>query len=646
MRLAFRAAIAFLSLAHASALAEPVAVDRPYPSSEQRAPCASYEPLRKPWFGDLHVHTAFSLDASTQDTRNRPRDAYRYARGEALGLQPYTEDGQPMRKSQLERPLDFAAVTDHAELLGEWKTCNTEGLPGYDSWVCRLYRNWPRGAFFWMNSTASRALRANFCGENGVHCLEASKGPWAEIQSAAEEAYDRSERCGFTSFVAYEWTGAAGLGNNFHRNVIFRNAEVPELPSSFVDSPELLQLWDALSSGCSDAGGRCEVIVIPHNSNLGGGMMFETVHEDGTPISLAEAEGRRRYESLVELMQHKGESECMLTGSSPDELCGFEKLTDNSFGGRYVTWLTGAPEPRQFVREAMKEGLGVEARTGVNPFRYGFVASTDTHLATPGLVAESASYPGHGGAGTPTDGELPKGLPDSPEFNPGGLAVLWAEENTRDSLFEAMRRREAYGTSGPRIVTRFFGGSEIPEDWCELRERVAAGYAKGVPMGGVLPAQSKANAPRFAVSAVRDVGTTRSPGTQLQRIQVVKGWRAADGELHERVVEVAGDKDNGASVDLATCATEGEGFDQLCGVWSDPDFDPKEHAFYYSRVVENPTCRWSHRVCLAAGVRCEDPSTIGEGFEACCDGETPQVIQERAWTSPIWYSPPSSGDES
>jgi len=612
------------------------------PAGERREPCAHRDPLRTPYFGDLHVHTQLSLDASTQGTRNRPSDAYRFARGEQLGIQPTDAAGKPMRSVQLVRPLDFAAVTDHAELIGEWNICNTPGLPGHDSWVCRIYRRWPRVAFFWMNYTAAKGQRHGFCGEGGANCLDAARTPWNEIRDAARAANDRTADCSFTTFLGYEWTGAVGPGNNFHRNVIFRNHVVPELPISFIDAPELSQLWSRLRSECTEAGGGCDAVVIPHNSNLSGGVMFQTVRKDGSAITLEDALERARFETLVEVMQHKGQSECMLGNGSEDELCGFESLAMSNFSGRYLPWLAKPPTPRQFVRNALKEGLAQEARIGVNPFKYGLVASTDTHIATPGLVAESASYPGHGGAGTPVGTELPTGLPDAIDFNPGGLAVLWAEENSRDALFEAMRRREAYGTSGPRIIVRFFGGWSYPGDLCESPDFAATGYALGVAMGGDLPpAKPPAGrrGPLFAVSALRDPGIPGQPGTPLQRLQIIKGW--VDGsEIREKVYDVAGTPDNGAGVDLDTCVPTGAGHDGLCTVWEDPDFDAAQHAFYYARVVENPTCRWSQKLCKARGVRCGDPASIGEGFEACCAPDHRPVIQERAWTSPIWYRPP------
>ncbi|MFQ5417647.1 MAG: DUF3604 domain-containing protein [Myxococcota bacterium] len=607
----------------------------------ERPRCARYQPLRAPYFGDLHVHTQFSLDASTQGTRNRPADAYRFARGQSLGIQPYDPDGRPLRTVRLARPLDFTAVTDHAELIGEWNICNTPGLPGHGALVCRIYRRWPRAAFFWMNFTAARGERAGFCGDGGAVCLDASRAPWRETREAAAAANDRSTDCSFTTFVGYEWTGAAGVGNNFHRNVIFRNEHVPDLPASFIDAPRLDQLWARLRRDCTDAGIGCDAVVIPHNSNLSGGMMFQTVRADGRAITAEDARERARFETLAEITQHKGESECMLGMDTEDELCNFEKLAMAAFHHRYVPLLAEPPTPRQFLRNALKEGLAQEQRLGVNPFHYGFIGSTDTHLGTPGLVAESASYPGHGGAGAPVGDTLPAGLPDDIDFNPGGLAVLWAEENSREALFGAMKRREAYGTSGPRMIVRFFGGWDYSADLCDDPAFAARGYARGVPMGGDLPRASGQRAPVFAVSALRDSGAPGEPAASLERVQIVKGWLEG-ADLRERVYDVAGGRDPRAAVDPRDCEPGAGGHAALCAVWRDPDFEPGERAFYYVRVIENPSCRWSQRVCNARGVRCDDPATIGAGLEACCSPEHRPILQERAWTSPIWYRPPAS----
>jgi len=610
---------------------------RAFASTESREPCARHDPLRAPFFGDLHVHTSFSQDASTQGTRNGPRDAYRFARGEELGLQPYDAQGRPLRRLKLERPLDFTAVTDHAELIGEVEICRTPGLAGHDSWPCWIYREYPRVAFFLMNLKSSMRdpSRFAFCGEGGRLCLDAARVPWQEIQAAAEGAYDRSSACRFTSFVGYEWTGSVDT-NNLHRNVIFRNERVPELPISFYEAASAEALWQALREGCLERGSGCDLIVVPHNSNLSNGLMFETVRPDGAPITAQDARTRAELERLVEVMQHKGDSECRLAPDATDELCGFEKLSYANFGQKYFRWFASEADPAGFVRNALGSGLEQEQRLGANPFKYGIIAGTDTHLGTPGAVSERA-HPGHGGAGAPAARELPRGLPDDVEFNPGGLAVIWAEENSRDALFEAMRRREVYGTSGPRHVVRFFGGWELPADLCESPGLVATGYAKGVPMGADLPPRA-ASAPVFAVSALRDPGTPGEPGGALQRIQIVKGW-LENGVARERVFEVAGDPDNGASVDLASCEPRGPGADSLCRVWRDPEFDANARSFYYARVVENPSCRWSTWVCNAKRVDCSRPDGVPEELAVCCDASVAKTVQERSWTSPIWYTP-------
>ncbi|NQX88864.1 MAG: DUF3604 domain-containing protein [Halioglobus sp.] len=619
------------------------AVSEDIAQSEQREPCANVYPLKYPFFGDLHVHTRFSLDASTQGTRTTPAQAYRFARGERIGIQPWTEDGKALRSMQLTRPLDFAMVSDHAELIGEVQMCNTETEEGHNSWECILYRNWPRGAYYLFNTMASVVgSHLGLCGERDQLCLRASLVPWRDTQAAAEHYYDRSAACTFTTFIGYEWTALdAYTGGNLHRNVVFRNAQVPTLPASFIEHPSASALWASLDATCIQSDSDCDALVIPHNSNMSAGLMFNGLTDDGDPMDPEYAATRARFEPLVEIMQHKGASECFFeVGVTEDELCAFEQYDKNNIAGLPV-----APGPDTgFTRWALADGLLLQQQVGINPYQFGHIASTDTHLGAPGAVQED-DYLGHGGDGTPAAKEAPRGLPDKLLYNPGGLAVLWAQENSRDALFEAMRRREAYATSGPRIVSRFFAGWSLPPNLCEAPDRIEQAYRRGVPMGAVLHAAPEPGLrPAFLVAASQDPGTAAGPGTPLQRIQVIKGWLDAEGNKREEVLDVAGDAANAATVDTKTCETHGMGFDNLCAVWVDQNFDPTQPAFYYSRVIENPTCRWSQRLCIAAGVDCSRPVSVTEGYEGCCATDHRPMVQERAWSSPIWYTPSMNAD--
>ncbi|MCY4428304.1 MAG: DUF3604 domain-containing protein [Halieaceae bacterium] len=633
---------------------------RPYSVTEEREPCKDFDPLRRPHFGDTHVHTAFSFDANSQDTRNTPGDAYDFAKGGRMGIQPYDEQGRAQRHIQLDRPLDFTAVTDHAEFLGEIRICTAPGSDGYWHPVCIAHRHFPQLSFATLAAYGMSAKkRWSMCGDNLENCQDTVGEVWQEVQDYTEAAYDRSSDCSFTSFVGYEWTGTVGGGNNLHHNVVFRNEIVPDYPLSWIESPSAAHLWEYLEQECAENLPGCDAVFIPHNSNLSSGLMFESASGqiDALPtqaLTAEEATRRAYWEPLFEIMQHKGSSECDNRSAwTEDEFCGFEKLGYDSFAGkntgRNLNWIryfvdtedqpvTRLPEPNNFARYALKKGLRQQAELGANSFKFGLIASTDTHIAAPGLTMER-NHPGHGGGGKDARDGVPKGLPDELEFGPGGLAVLWAEENTRDALFSAMRRREAYGTSGTRPVLRFFGGWDYAAELCESPEMVAAGYAGGVPMGGDLPAkpESVEGGPKFVVSAVQDPGSPNQPGNPLQRIQIIKGWYAG-GELREQVLDVAGGP-NDASVDLSTCEQSGSGSQDLCAVWQDTKFDPQAHAFYYARTLENPSCRWSQHICIASGVSCDNPETLKTGLEACCSAEHQPLQQERAWSSPIWYTP-------
>ncbi len=637
------------------------APERPYTITEEREPCRDYRPEKQVFWGDTHVHTAYSFDASMWDTRNDPDDAYRFARGEPAGILPYSEQGEAQRWVQLPRPLDFAMVSDHAEHLGRIDICARKDLLGYYSINCRIFRGRPQLSFFTNLAMPlilkeltlqndnwrflKKLFRAEqpplFCGPDNRRCYEAARPVWKRIQAAAERAYDRSTACRFTSFVGYEWT--AYTGGNIHRNVVFRNERVPADPISANEAPEAPGLWRALDRECIQGVPGCDVLVIPHNSNVSRGLMFPDPGGERTaPHNPRTAVLSARFDRLFEIMQHKGDSECWYGQGIADELCAFEKLSYDALGAQISPRFAIPSHPSDgFLRPVLSSGLVYQRQFGVNPYRLGVIASTDNHLGTPGSV-EEYNFVGHTGISANRNFQnMSAGLrlPDSPNFNPGGLAAVWAEENTRDSLFSAMRRRETYGTSGPRLEVRFFGGWNYPADLCRNPDWVKEAYAGGVPMGGVLAADAApgtAAAPRFLLYARRDPGVAGHPGLPLQYMQLIKGWVDERGTAQEKVYDVAGNPDSEAGVD-SDCRPHGAGYQRLCQVWSDPDFDAGRDAWYYARVLQNPSCRWSARWCSAQGVNCEDPASVPAGMEACCAADHRRVIRERAWTSPIWY---------
>jgi hypothetical protein len=603
------------------------------PFVEERESCTDHNPLRNVYFGDLHVHTSYSFDAYINDVAVDPFDAYGFARGEPVEL-PDADGG--LRTLTIDRPLDFAAVTDHGEYLGEVESCKDPNSPAYDSEVCiGLREGDPAVLVPWgLGLGGQSPVRPkDVC--DSSDCPSYLSDAWARTQDAAEAAYDRSAACSFTSFVAYEWSGAESL-SNLHRNVIFRSEKVPAIPASHFEEPDFWGLWRSLQHDCIEGINGCDVLAIPHNTNWSNGNMFVVEYPEGDEVEFARL--RARFEPLIEVYQHKGDSECMngVSGTlgEPDELCDFEKLRTDAFddcndGTGSLGMINGGCVSRlDFVRGILNEGLREHDRIGVNPYKLGLMASTDTHNGTPGNVAEQ-SYPGHFGRteGSPIE-RLNGAIPGGPQNSAGGLIAVWAEENTRGAIFDAMKRRETYGTSGPRMMVRMFGGWELPTDICDRADLVELGYERGVPMGSDLPAAPDgAAAPSFVVLAQKDPGTSEQPGSDLERVQIVKGWVDADGQSHVEVFDVAGTP-SGATVNTTTCEVTGSGAATLCGHWVDPTYDPQQRAWYYSRVVELPVCRWTTRDCNTL-----DPDAAPR--PAACDS-FPNLIQERAWTSPIW----------
>ena len=638
-------------------------------AGEVNAPCNYQNPYRDAYFGDLHVHTHISSDAYAFGTRATPSQAYAYAFGDAIEL--VADDEGLLRSAKLERPLDFMGVTDHAEMMGEQSLCLNPDFPLFDSEACEPYRfgdgRDPALAFRIMNPWSTRD--GDICGDDDSTCREATAGIWESTIDAAQQWNDFSANCERTTFIAYEYSSHR-MGANLHRNVIFRNASVPGQPVSYLDRHREWGLWDVLNRQCLESGTGCDAIAIPHNSNISNGRMFQIDYPetDSTEEQIQRAQLRVKVEPIVEIMQHKGDSECRngLKGvlGGEDEYCDFEKFENLAFSqwddnGEVGDCSTSDYRPHlgpdclsrlSYTRYALIEGLKEQERIGVNPFKFGLMASTDTHNGTGGAVDEK-SYPGHIGTG---DNTLEKratyslGVPGNASNNPGGLIGVWATENSRDSLFDAMKRREVFGTSGPRIKPRLFAGWELDQNLCDDPEWLEKAYDNGVPMGSDLPVRSTSGstedvanapetetAPAFLAMALADAGTAQNPGTPLQRIQIIKGWYDEEGNHHQRVFDIAGNFDQPAGVDLQSCEPTGHaGFKQLCSVWQDPEFNANQHAVYYSRVLENPVCRYDTYQC----------SQESDKPASCNDEGMPKTIQERAWTSPIWYTATNVSD--
>ncbi|MEM6705904.1 MAG: DUF3604 domain-containing protein [Acidobacteriota bacterium] len=597
----------------------------PEASSEDAASPAdrpAANPLRNPYFGDLHVHTRLSFDAYVFDVRNGPSDAYRYAKGEAI----QHADGYSFQLAS--GPLDFQAVTDHGLYLGVVAAMEDPESPVYEEPLAQEIRGLNAVQGF---QRMLRALTSNELADMDTDATQRSA--WQTVVEAAAEHNDPGH---FTTFIGYEYTSAGDNAfDNLHRNVIFRGADAPDLPFAASESQNPEDLWNWMDDQRS-AG--FDALAIPHNSNGSGGRMFELHRYRGGPLDAEYAEQRMRNEPLVEITQVKGTSEVHPLLNPNDEWADFE-----IYPYKIATRTPSEPDG-SYVRQALVRGLVLEEQQGFNPFRFGFIGSTDSHNA--GGTPEEANHVGKVGArdGSPQKrGSVPLDEPNEDGslyskvgagfqfYGSAGLAGVWAEENTRESLFEAMRRKETFATSGPRIKLRFFGGYDLPA--MNQADFVERAYATGVPMGADLLAEGDA-APTFVAWAVGDPDSA-----PLQRLQIVKGW-VEEGEAKEQVFDVAcadGSlpnpathrcEDNGASVALDDCSVDGEGAPELKATWQDPSYDAARRALYYVRVLENPTCRWSTWDALRAGVSPRE--------------DIAKTIQERAWTSPIWLVPAST----
>ncbi|MEZ4282433.1 MAG: DUF3604 domain-containing protein [Myxococcota bacterium] len=540
------------------------------------------------FFGDLHVHTGLSADAYILGTRASIDDAYRYAKGEAIDH----VSGTPI---QAKRALDFLAVTDHAEYLGLAERLldpATIGAGPAGDFVAGLSK-----VFALMTETIQDATPHPAWVD-----AERSTGAWQETIAAANR-HDAPGR--FTTLLGFEWS-ATPEGRNLHRNVIIDpGAAIPERAFSVFDAPTPEGLWAWMEAQRARG---VRLLAIPHNSNLSDGAMFARTDSQGRPIDAEMAERRARNEPLVEVTQIKGTSETHPLLSPEDEYAGFEIWSSRvAVDGEDPNVAVAG----SYVRDALETGLELEAAIGSNPYRFGLIGSTDSHSAS--SPVEEDNYSGKGVQDTSARMRLETTpIPDSVQsWGASGLAAVWARENSRHEIFAALERRETYATTGTRITLRFFGGWAFGSDSLAASDWIEGAYASGVPMGGVLAAQPapeaapSPGAPSFLVSAQQD-----PEGAKLDRLQIVKGWTEG-GKAREAVIDVR--------------VAPGGGAARLEAVWTDPDFDPGAESFYYVRVLERPTPRWSTLDAERLGL----PPLANR----------PQTIQERAFSSPIWYSP-------
>ena len=576
-------------------------------------------PNRQAYFGDLHVHTSWSTDAWSGGNRVGPTDAYRFARGEAVEL----PNGVV---TQLHAPLDFVALTDHAEGFDAVDACTQVGHVQYDIPFCQNMRNpAPRQADYlrqaFARGTARPAKRNSALCADNEQCLANARSTWQRVQQVANQFDDPGT---FTALIGYEFSSLLPEFGMLHRNVIFRGTQVIAHAISSADVAGQADFFAQLDAGCEEP---CQVLTIPHNTNFSWGLTFSRTDEDGTPYSLEDLQRRARLDRLVEVTQQKGTSECQIGVGAADEDCDFGilfKPCEESQTGQ-------CSSPQTMVRNALLDGIVQAYEDGLNPFKLGMIGSTDTHNSDPGYTNPQAPSSQAQVMGDP---KLVAAALASSHIvagptrlrQPGGLAGVWAEANTRADLWDAMHRREAFATSGGRMRIRFFAG-DLPIGLAGHADPVAEAYANGVPMGADLHSVD----PSFWVWAAQDPA-----GPKLDRIQVVKGWMENGTPQHSvRDVVCSGDRTadaNGrcpptpATEDLATCVlNDTAGANELQVQFKDPEFVNDQHAFYYVRVFENPTCRWTTWVANSAGVT--PPADVSA------------AEQQRGWSSPIWVQP-------
>ncbi|WP_057831819.1 DUF3604 domain-containing protein [Colwellia sp. TT2012] len=577
---------------------------------------APSNPLKNAYFGETHMHTKFSLDAYIGGNRMSPLDSLQFAQGQEKMI-----NGE-MHK--LNRPLDFAATTDHAEYIGEMYTTFDEEAVGHNQAQLKELRDLTeyKDQLRWF---IKYVISVNRGDAKPAHPpfytgIESTKSAWQIILQATKDEYKPGV---FTTLAAFEWSGAP-KGGNLHRNVLFRDMVVPEYPVGYADYNREEGLWNWMAQ--QEKLGST-LLAIPHNSNASKLMMFNPNDSTGKPITKEYAELRSHFERTIEMMQIKGNSEVHRKFWPADEFADFENADSIAkFSNREF-------DKRNFVRWGVIEGLKHYQNLGVNPYKLGFNGGTDSHNGLMANVDEDNYIGGHGAADNTPElrrtGQVPEWL-DAKDESIGSITGVWAEKNTRGAIWDAMYNREVYGTSGPRIQVRIFAGEHLTTNHNDINAMVKEGYDKGVPMGGTI--EGAKSAPVFNVWAVKD-----SIGANLDRIQIIKGWVDLQGEQHEKIINVVWSDNRkadaqgnlpkvGNTVDLTTAKyTNAIGAAMLMGSFTDNEFKPELPTLYYARVIEIPTPRWSTY------------DAVRNNLPLLTDVQA--TIQERAWSSPIWFTP-------